>query len=326
VNATTRLKNTVTTSSGITVFPDDGAQVDSLIKNAEMALMRAKNEGRNNFQFFTEELEMRASRRVQMEGQLRKGLENSEFVLHYQPQIDLASGKIIGMEALVRWQRPNIGLVSPLEFIPIAEETGLICQLGEWVLRTACQQTKEWIDAGFGSLRISVNLSARQFMKKDLAKKVEEILTNTSLPPNLLEIEVTESMVMENVDSAIATLEGFKEKGIRISIDDFGTGYSSLSYLKKFPIHTLKIDKSFVRDLTVDSDDSAIVKAIISLAHNLNLHVIAEGAEIEDQVNFLRKMKCDTVQGYFYSPVFFSLVVAFTYQFFAKNQPLTFVN
>ena len=249
----------------------------------------------------TEELEVRALQKLQTESRLKKGLERAEFILHYQPQIDLDSGKVIGMEALVRWEQPEMGLVPPLEFIPVAEETGLICPLGEWILRTACQQTVEWIDAGFDSLKISVNLSARQFSNTDFVDKVTAILAETRLPPSLLEIEITESMVMENVDNTIAILNKFKSEGIRISIDDFGTGYSSLSYLKKFPIHTLKIDKSFVRDLTVDSDDAAIIKAIVSLAHNLGLSIIAEGAETSEQVKFLKKRKCESVQGYFFS-------------------------
>ncbi|MBF0448579.1 MAG: EAL domain-containing protein [Magnetococcales bacterium] len=291
----------VTASSGISLFPDDGQSADDLIKNADLAMARAKSAGRDNCQFYTEAMGTQADRRLLLESSLRLALAREEFVLYFQPKLSLESNRVIGMEALVRWQHPESGLVSPAEFIPIAEETGLIIPLGEWILHRACQQTKIWQDAGFGSLKVAVNLSARQFRQEDILNRVERVLRETGLAPEMLELEITESMVMDDVEEAIETLKQIHLKGISIAVDDFGTGYSSLSYLKRFPIHTLKIDRSFVRDLTSDSQDAAIVESIISLAKGLNLRVVAEGVETQEQLIYLGKGACDEVQGYYYS-------------------------
>ena len=236
-----------------------------------------------------------------MESELRHALERNEFVLHYQPQVDLRSGQVIGMEALLRWHHPEFGMVSPASFIGLAEETGLIVPIGAWVLRTACAQNKLWQRAGAGNLRVAVNLSARQFAQPDLVQSIMGILQETGLAAHHLEIELTESMVMTDVERAIGTLRELKAIGVKLSIDDFGTGYSSLSYLKRFPIDVLKIDRSFVRDITLDADDAAIVASIISLSHNLNLKVIAEGVETQEQLMYLRQHDCDQMQGYYFS-------------------------
>lgn len=291
----------LTCSVGVAVYPTDGIDPETLIKHADIAMYRAKELGRNNLQFFTPAMNQRALERLRIEGDLRNALERQEFVLHYQPQVDLATGRIVGMEALIRWQHRELGMVSPARFIGLAEETGLIVPIGDWVLRTACIQTREWIRAGFGPLRVAVNLSARQFGQKDLAQSIATILKETGLSPEFLEIELTESLVMTDVERAIGILRNLNDLGVMLSIDDFGTGYSSLSYLKRFPIDVLKIDQSFVRDITVDSDDAAIAVAIISLAHSLKLKVIAEGVETAAQLTFLRRNQCDQMQGYYFS-------------------------
>ncbi|GEM_PF-122284 len=291
----------VTCSIGIALYPKDGEDGQTLLKNADAALYRAKDLGRNNAQFYAAEMNLKALERLMLENGLRHALERREFLLHYQPQVDLRSGEIIGMEALVRWQHSELGLVSPSRFIPVTEESGLIVQLGEWVLRTACAQNKAWQRAGLKSISVAVNLSARQFRQPNLVEVVAGILRETGLDPAYLELEVTESLVMQNVEVTIATLGSLKAMGIKLSIDDFGTGYSSLSYLKRFPIDTLKIDQSFVRDITTDPDDAAIAKTIISMAHDLQLKVIAEGVETEAQKSFLQLRRCDEMQGYFFS-------------------------
>jgi diguanylate cyclase (GGDEF)-like protein/PAS domain S-box-containing protein len=291
----------VTASSGITLFPDDGQDAESLIKYADMALIRAKAAGRDRCQFYTEAMGQQADRRLILEKNLRLALDRGEFVLYYQPKLSLANNQVLGMEALVRWQHPETGLVSPGEFIPVAEETGLIIPLGDWILRTACLQTKQWLDAGYSPLKVAINLSARQFRQEGIFDQIKQILDETGLPAEMLELEITESMVMDNVEEAIATLEKLRSQGISIAVDDFGTGYSSLSYLKRFPIHTLKIDQSFVRDLTSDSKDSAIIESIISLAEGLGLRVVAEGVETKDQLAFLGTVRCTEIQGYHYS-------------------------
>lgn len=292
-----------TASIGIGMYPKDGKDSQALLKNADTAMYRAKEAGRNNFQFYAHEMNSRALDRLKLESGLRRALERKEFVLHYQPQMDLASGAFIGVEALLRWQPPGQVMIYPGDFIPIAEETGLIVPIGEWVLRNACLQQKKWQEAGmFAGVKIAVNLSARQFRQQDLIRLVSSALEDTGCSPSWLELEITESVIMENPQDATETLQQLSDMGVHLSIDDFGTGYSSLSYLKRFPINTLKIDRSFVRDITIDADDAAIAQAVIALAHSLKLKVIAEGVETAEQLEFLRKQGCDQIQGYYLSP------------------------
>jgi diguanylate cyclase (GGDEF)-like protein len=291
----------VTCSIGIALYPKDGEDAKSLLQSADGALYLAKNKGRNNAQFCTAEMNAKALERLTLENELRQAINRQEFLLHYQPRVDMVSGEITGMEALVRWQHPVQGLLYPTEFIPVAEESGLIVPLGEWVLRTACEQNKAWQLAGLKPISIAVNLSARQFKQQDLVELVSRILQETELDPSYLELELTESMVMQNVEAAIITLNQFKAIGVKLSIDDFGIGYSSLNYLKHFPIDFLKIDQSFVRDITTNQDDAIIAKIIISMAHDLGLRVIAEGVEAEEQKSFLCLHRCDEMQGYFFS-------------------------
>ena len=291
----------VTCSIGVAVYPSEGTPADSLIEHADIAMYSAKKMGRNNFQFYTPAMNEESLERVRIEGALRNALERNEFVLHYQPQVDLKTGQIVGMEALIRWQHPELGMVPPNRFIGIAEETGLIVQIGAWVLRTACAQNKAWQDAGLGRLRVAVNLSARQFGAADLISGLEAVLQDTALDPDCLEIELTESLFMSDVTPAVELLHRMKSLGVNLSIDDFGTGYSSLSYLSRFPIDVLKIDRSFVADITHDANDAAIVTSIIALAHNLKLAVIAEGVETLDQLDYLRSHGCDEMQGYYFS-------------------------
>jgi diguanylate cyclase (GGDEF)-like protein len=292
----------VSCSAGISMYPQDGPDVDTLLKNADAAMYRAKEHGRNNFQFYTAEMNERVNERLALENALRRALERQEFILHYQQKVDLKTGVIVGAEALVRWMHPEWGLVRPARFIPLAEETGFIVQLGEWVLREACRQTREWLDGGLKPGVVSVNLSARQFRQEGLVRMVSRILEETRLEPAQLEMELTESMVMHNVEAAIATLQGLKSLGVALSVDDFGTGYSSLSYLKDLPIDALKIDRSFVRDIGAgaEAEDGVIAQAIISLAHSLHLKVVAEGVETDQQVRFLKRHGCDQLQGFFY--------------------------
>ena len=289
-----------TASVGLTIFPEDGKEPDTLLKNAILAMNRAKDFGRSNFQFFTKSLDDRAVRRLALETEIRNGLKKGQFLLHYQPKVELNSGAIIGMESLVRWSPEKNKLVSPAEFIPVAEETGLIVPLGDWILREACFQNVQW--HGFDAkLRMAVNLSARQFREKNLINRIDAALRDSNLQPETLELEITESMVMENVEEVVALLRQIKDRGISIAMDDFGTGYSSLSILKNFPIDTLKIDQSFVRKLSRDSDDAQIVAAIISMSHSLNLKVVAEGVETKEQLEFLTERGCDIIQGYYFS-------------------------
>ncbi|MDL2357288.1 MAG: EAL domain-containing protein, partial [Pseudomonadota bacterium] len=291
----------VTCSIGVAVYPTDGAPPESLIEHADIAMYRAKKLGRNNFQFYTPAMNEEAMERVRIESALRNALERAQFVLHYQPQVDLASGEIVGMEALIRWQHPELGMVAPSRFIGVAEETGLIVPIGAWVMRTACQQAQAWQQAGLGRLRVAVNLSARQFGAADLVAEIGAVLAETGLAPDCLEIELTESLFMSDVALAVDLLHRMKALGVNLSIDDFGTGYSSLSYLSRFPIDVLKIDRSFVAEITRDSNDAAIVASIIALAHNLKLAVIAEGVETAAQLDYLRRHGCDQIQGYFFS-------------------------
>jgi diguanylate cyclase (GGDEF)-like protein len=299
----------ITASIGISVYPSDGFDAPLLLKNADTAMSRAKAAGKNTYQFFTAEMNKVALERLILENKLRKVLANNELCLYYQPQVELESGHIIGMEALLRWQHPESGLIPPTQFIPVAEEMGLIIPIGEWVLRTACQQTKAWQHAGFPLLRVSVNVSSRQFQHPNLLQMVKEALNDSELSPIYLELELTESVLMEeekennNKKKDILTLlTKLRAMGIQIAIDDFGTGYSSLSYLKRFPVNTLKIDRSFVQDIDTDSDDAAITTAIIALAHSLRLSVVAEGVENASQLAFLQAQQCEIIQGFFFSP------------------------
>ncbi|WP_139492032.1 bifunctional diguanylate cyclase/phosphodiesterase [Brevibacillus dissolubilis] len=288
-----------TPSIGIAVYPEDGEDTESLMKHADAAMYRAKDQGRNNYQLYSSILDNHTLPRLELENALRKAIERDEFVLHYQPIVDSA-GEIRGIEALIRWNHPEKGMVAPGQFIPVAEESGLIVPMGQWVMRTACRQNKAWQDAGLPKVRVAVNLSTYQFQQKNLVDQVAGVLEETGLSPQYLELEITESIAAHNVEDVQAKLRALKEMGLHISIDDFGTGYSSLSYLKKFPIHSLKIDRSFVGDLTTDNDDATIVEAIIVMAHSLKLGVIAEGVECQEQLDFLRELKCDEMQGYFF--------------------------
>ena len=291
----------MTVSAGMAVYPGDGEDAETLMRHADIAMYRAKETGRNNYQFYTPAMNARALERLRLEGDLRLALESRQFELHYQPQVDLHTGKIHGMEALIRWQHPAYGMVAPARFIGLAEETGMIVPMGAWVIRTACMQLKSWQEAGLGELRVAVNLSARQFTQKDLVDSIAAVLRECGLAPHCLEIELTESMLMDDVERAIGILRDLAGLGVQISVDDFGTGYSSLSYLKRLPIDVLKIDQSFVQDISIDPDDAAIVATIVSLAHSLRLRVIAEGVETAEQLAFLRNHGCDAMQGYYFS-------------------------
>ncbi|KQQ89108.1 EAL domain-containing protein [Massilia sp. Leaf139] len=291
----------VTCSIGVAVYPSESTDADTLIEHADIAMYRAKKLGRNNFQFYTPAMNEESLERVRIESALRNAVERNEFVLHYQPQLDMKTGKVCGMEALIRWHSPELGMVPPSRFISIAEETGMIVAIGAWVLRTACAQNKAWQDAGFDKLRVAVNLSARQFGAADLIENLASVLAETGLEPKYLEIELTESLFMSDITPAVELLHKIKALGVNLSIDDFGTGYSSLSYLSRFPIDVLKIDRSFVADITRDANDEAIVTSIIALAHNLKLAVIAEGVETGEQLDYLRRHGCDEMQGYYFS-------------------------
>jgi len=287
-------------SIGISLYPDDGVANEDLVANADVAMYRSKEHGRNNYHFFAPQMNDKAYERLTMENSLRRALDRQEFVLYYQPQVHPESGLIIGAEALVRWKNPERGLVPPGMFIPIAEETGLIVAIGDWVLREACRQNKAWQDEGLPSIPVAVNLSAVQFRQKGLADSVADALRQSGLEPQWLELEITESAIMQNAEAAIKTLRSLKQMGLKLSIDDFGTGYSSLSYLKKFPLDKLKIDQSFVRDITTDQDDASIVTAIIGMAKNLKLRVIAEGVETRGHLDFLTSNGCVEIQGFYF--------------------------
>jgi len=291
----------VTFSVGVAVYPQDGRDAESLLKNADAAMYRAKEQGRNNFQFFTADLNAQASERLDIATELRHALERKELVLHYQPQVELATGRVVGAEALVRWQHPTRGLVPPHRFIPVAEETGLIGAVGEWVLRSAAAQSRAWRNDGLAPVVLAVNLSARQFRDTRLAELVKEILDEVELSPKSLELELTEGCLMHNPEEAAGTLRRLKDAGYRLAIDDFGTGYSSLSYLQRFPLDKLKIDAAFVRELPGNADSVAIVLAVISMGHSLGLKVIAEGVETAPQADFLREHGCDEGQGFFFA-------------------------
>jgi diguanylate cyclase (GGDEF)-like protein len=289
----------VTSSIGISVYPKDGSDAETLIKNGDTAMYHAKERGKNNFQFFSNEMTDRARRRLMLETALRQALERGEFVLYYQPQADLRTGEIVGAEALLRWQRPGIGIVGPQEVIPVAEETGLIVPIGEWILWAACSQANLWQRAGHNSVRVSVNISARQFREHDFLRLLANVLEDTQLDPSLLELELTESVLMEDVEGAIAKAQDIRAMGVNLSIDDFGTGYSSISYLQRFPVSDLKIDRSFVQDIPSNADNVEITKAIITMARGLDIEVVAEGVETRAQMEFLAEHGCDRAQGYF---------------------------
>jgi diguanylate cyclase (GGDEF)-like protein/PAS domain S-box-containing protein len=290
----------LSTSIGVTVYPLDDHDADTLLRNADLAMYHAKQEGRNQVQFFSPDMSERTEKRVDLLGRLRGAVARKELELYYQPQVDVRSGSVIGVEALLRWNDRERGLVEPAEFIPLAEDSGLILPIGEWVLREACGQAKRWLDAGLGPITMAVNLSARQFRQANLVQMVSGILADTGLPPGNLELEITESTMMHRTEEAAAGLRALHETGVQISLDDFGTGYSSLAYLHRFQVHTLKVDQSFVRDIKSDRDDAAIVSTVITLAKQLKLKALAEGVETREQLAFLRTRGCDSYQGFLF--------------------------
>lgn len=291
----------ITASIGISLFPQDGEDPETLVKYADTAMYLAKEQGRNNFQHFSPAMNARGIERSTLMNGLRKVLEREESLVHYQPLIELSTGRIVGMEALARWNHPSMGLIPPSKFIPLAEETGMIIPIGEWVLLAACMQNKIWLESGLGPLRVAVNISARQFQQRNLLNMISSVLDKTGLPARFLDLELTESVLMHKDQNTTATLYKLSEMGIQFSVDDFGTGYSSLTYLQRFPISTLKIDRSFVQDITTDANDTKIVTAIITMAHSLDLRVIAEGVETTAQLDYLKALNCDEAQGYFFS-------------------------
>jgi predicted signal transduction protein with EAL and GGDEF domain len=291
----------ITCSVGIALYPFDDRGIEMLYRNADAAMYHAKDEGRNNFQFYSAEMNAQSAQRLALENALRRALERDELRVFYQPQVDLNSGRIVGAEALVRWQHPELGLVSPADFIPLTEETGLIVPIGEWVLRQACAQARAWQDAGLPPLRVAVNLSARQLRQRDLYDVVTAALQQAGLAPEWLEVELTESLVMHDVNRTIDVLRGLKQMGVTVAVDDFGTGYSSLSYLQRLPIGVIKIDRAFIEHISDNPDDAAIAKAIIALAKSLQLKTVAEGVETGAQADFLRRHGCDVMQGYYFS-------------------------
>ena len=292
---------TMTASIGIAMFPDDGADLETLSKSADTAMYRAKQEGRDGYCFFTAAMQASATRNMHLVIALRQALELGQMQVHYQPQISITDGRVIGVEALLRWQHPELGPVSPAEFIPVAEDSGLILSIGEWVLRTAVRQLKHWMDRGCAPMVVAVNLSAIQFRHPSLSKMVTRILEEEELSPEYLELELTEGVAMYDPQAAVEIMDNLHELGIRMSIDDFGTGYSSLNYLKKFKVYKLKIDQSFVRDITTDQEDRAIVAAIISMSRDLGLQTIAEGVETVEQLDYLRAQGCNEAQGYYFN-------------------------
>jgi diguanylate cyclase (GGDEF)-like protein/PAS domain S-box-containing protein len=291
----------ITASLGIVLAPYDGEDAETLLKHADAAMYHAKRQGKNNYQLYIPTMDTQSLEQLVLENNLYKALDREELILHYQPQVDLSTGQIVGMEALIRWQHPDLGMIPPDQFISLAEETGLIIPIGEWVLRTACVQNRAWQSAGVPPLRVAVNLSARQFQQPTLVKTIAQVLEETKLEPQFLEIEITETIAVQDVEFTISVLQQLQSMGVQISIDDFGTGYSSLSSLKRFPIHTLKIDQSFIRDLVISRTDASIIAAVIALGHGLNLEVIAEGVETSQQLEFLQSLKCNAMQGFLFS-------------------------
>ncbi|MFQ6019393.1 MAG: EAL domain-containing protein [Dehalococcoidia bacterium] len=291
----------MTASIGIAVYPNDGTDAETLLKNADTAMHRAKEQGGGRYQLYAPAMNAEITERLALETDLRRALERREFAVYFQPQVNVSSGQIVGVEALVRWEHPSQDLIFPAQFIPVAEETGLIVPIGEWVLRTACAQNKAWQEAGFPPMRVAVNLSARQFQQKDLVERVAQVLKETGLAPHYLQLEITEGTAMQDVEFTIKTLSSLRELDVGIAIDDFGTGYSSLNYLRRLPINAVKIDRSFVHNIALDPDDTPIVTLIIVLAQSLKLKVIAEGVETEEQLAFLKQRQCDEMQGYLFS-------------------------
>jgi len=291
----------VTVSIGIGLYPDDGQNADAVIKSADTAMYHAKEKGRNNYQFFSQDMNIRVVERLSIEGSLRGALERGEFSLHYQPKINLETGALIGTEALIRWVHPLRGTILPEQFISIAEDCGLIVPIGHWVLREACRQAKAWEDAGVEAVPVAVNISAVQFRHKDFLEDIRRTLAETGLEPGCLELELTESVLMQDAGSTGSTLKALKAMGVHLSVDDFGTGYSSLSYLTQFPIDTLKIDQSFVHKMLRNANDASVISAVISMGRNLNQRVIAEGVETEEQLRFLQARQCNEGQGYYFS-------------------------
>ena len=291
----------VPVSIGVSIYPDDAEDAETLINNADTAMYHAKENGRNNYQFFRQEMNIRAVERQFIEGSLRVALERNEFSLYYQPKIDLGSGAITGVEALLRWRHPERGFIPPAEFVPIAEDTGLILPIGQWVLREACRQSREWLDAGFAPMPMAVNISAVEFRSKDFVESVREILAESKLDPRCLELELTESVLMKHAESTVAMLKSLKDIGVQLTVDDFGTGYSSLSYLRQFPVDSLKVDQSFVHEISSHPDDAAIVSAVISMGNSLKKRVIAEGVETREQLDFLTAEGCEEAQGYYFN-------------------------
>lgn len=291
----------ITPSIGIAIFPHHGEDVDSLMKNVDAAMYYVKHAGKNGYELFVKSMNVVAKRRLELESHLRHAIAANELSLNYQPQVAMSSGKIVGVEALLRWNSPQLGFVSPVEFIPIAEETGLIAPIGEWVMREACRQTRQWQLQGLPKIRVAVNLSVRQFARQNLEKLVDQVLLDTGLPVDCLELEITENMLMDDVEGSVETLHRLKALGVQLAIDDFGTGYSSLSYLKRFPIDRLKVDRSFITHVTTDPGDASVTQAIIAVAHNLGLSVTAEGVEEVSQLKFLQQHACEEVQGFLFS-------------------------
>ncbi|HET7867094.1 MAG TPA: EAL domain-containing protein, partial [Burkholderiaceae bacterium] len=291
----------ISCSMGLATYPADGASADDLLTNADAAMYRAKEMGRNNFQFYRAEMNGSRHQRLALQEGLRHAVARDELFLVYQPQVDLRSGRIIGVEALLRWRHPELGLVSPANFIPLAEESGLIVPIGDWVLQTACRQNKAWQDAGLPPITMAVNVSARQFRQAEWIARVAQAMSTSGLPASWLELELTESLIMQDLKQAVEKMQQLRAMGLALAIDDFGTGYSSLGALKRFPLARLKIDRSFVQDIATDEDDKAIVMAVIELGHRLNLKVLAEGVETEEQLALLRQCRCDEMQGYLFS-------------------------
>ena len=291
----------VSASIGISIYPDDGPDAETIVRNADMAMYQAKSHGRNSFHLYTRSLDHASARRVSIENSLRKALDRNEFMLFYQPRLSVTTGMIVGAEALIRWNHPEHGMVMPDEFIPVAEESGLITPIGEWVLKTACRQNKHWQEIGLAPIELAVNVSVRQIRSGDFRRTVEEALKEAGLALEFMGLELTESALAANPERTIGVLQELKDMGVRVYIDDFGTGYSSLSYLKKLPINAIKVDRSFISDLTLNQDDSAIVRAIVAMAHSMKLRVTAEGVETLDQLAFLKVIGCDEMQGYFVS-------------------------